>query len=253
MQVLTIVPRPEILNFIKTQKIISTNELYQKFSSTDARGLVAIQAIAALNIYFGGRLETSKQALAVFLHNMSHQALNEDNDLIFIQFDRTAALIIELIFMLLDRNTRSVNVTNVINDNIKNELNNYQFTFDVPTETKIQDETDDILQNKTKPPTPPPPCSPLQLLPTSEIKMERERINAEFLKTLLLLNKDQLDPSNKAADQKSKKIIKDIINPTPEPFIEDKLNANDQMFKNTTDNIFNLPPQVQQQLNDTVF
>ena len=111
-----------------------------KISSTDARGLVAIQAIAALNIYFVGRLETSKQALAEFL--------NKDNDLIFIEFDRTADLINELIFMLLDRNTRNVNVTNVINDNIKNELNNYQFTFDVPTETKIQDEMDDILKIK---------------------------------------------------------------------------------------------------------
>ena len=79
---------------------------------------------------------------------MSHQVLNKDNDLIFIQFDRTADLINELIFMLLDRNTRNVNVTNVINDNIKNELNNYQITFDVPTETKIQDEMDDILKTK---------------------------------------------------------------------------------------------------------
>ena len=86
--------------------------------------------------------------MAEFLHNMSHQVLNKDNDLIFIQFDRTADLINELIFMLLDRNTRNVNVTNVINDNIKNELNNYQFTFDVPTETKIQDEMDDILKTK---------------------------------------------------------------------------------------------------------
>ena len=86
--------------------------------------------------------------MAEFLHNMSHQVINKDNDLIFIQFDRTADLINELIFMLLDRNTRNVNVTNVINDNIKNELNNYQFTFDVPTETKIQDEMDDILKTK---------------------------------------------------------------------------------------------------------
>ena len=85
------------------------------------RGLVAYQAIAALFIYFGGKLETSKHALAEFLHNMSHQALNKDNDLTFIQFDRTADLINELIFMLLDGNTRSVNVTNVINYNIKNE------------------------------------------------------------------------------------------------------------------------------------
>ena len=69
-QEVIIVPRPEITNFIKTQKIISTNELYQKFSSTDTRGLIAIQAIPVLNIYLGGRLETSKQALAEFLHNI---------------------------------------------------------------------------------------------------------------------------------------------------------------------------------------
>ena len=184
---------------------------------------------------------------------MSHQALNKDNDLIFMQFDRTADLINELIFMLLDRNTTSVNVTNVINDDIINELNNYQSTFDVPTETKIQDEMFDILQNKIKPPAPPPAYSPPPLLTTNEIKAARERINAEFLKKSLLLNKDQLDASNEAADQKNKKIIKDIIDPTPGLFIDNKLNANDQIFKNTIDNVFNLLPQVQQLLNDTVF
>ena len=145
--------------------------------------------------------------MAEFLHNMSHQALNKDNDLIFIQFNRTTELIIELIFMLLDRNTRSVNVTNIINNNIKNELNNYQFTFGVPTETKIQDEMDDILQNKVKQPAP-PPYSPPPFLTTNEIKTERERINAEFLKTSLLLNKDQLAASNEATDQKSKKVLR---------------------------------------------
>ena len=53
----------------------------------------------------------------------------------------------------------------------------------------------------------------------------------------MLLNKDHLDASNEAAD-KNKKIIKDIIDPTPGPFIDNKLNANDQIFKNTTDSIF---------------
>ena len=65
----------------------------------------------------------------------------------------------------------------------------------------------------------------------------------------MLLNKDWLDASNEAADQKNKK----LIDPTPGLFSDNKLNANDQTFKNTTDNIFNLLPQVQQQLNDTVF
>ena len=132
-------------------------------------------------------------------------------------------------------------------------MNNYQFTFDVPTETKIQDEMDNVLQNNIKPPTPPPPYNPPPLLTTNKIKTESKRINAEFLETSLLLNKDQLDALNEAADQKNKKIIKDIIDPTPGLFIDNKLNANDHIFKNTTDNVFNLPPQVQQQLNDTVF
>ena len=42
---------------------------------------------------------------------------------------------------------------------------------------------------KTKPPTL-PPYSPPTLLTANEIKTEREIINAEFLKTSLLLNKD---------------------------------------------------------------
>ena len=58
---------------------------------------------------------------------------------------------------------------------------------------------------------------------------------------------------NEPSDQKNKKIIKDMFDPTPGLFIDEKLNANDKIFKNTTDNVFNLPPQVQQQLNGTVF
>ena len=52
--------------------------------------------------------------------------------------------------------------------------------------------------------------------------------------------------------KRNKKIVKDIIDRTPGLFIDDKLNANDQIFKNTTDNFFNLPSLVQRQLNDTV-
>ena len=78
--------------------------------------------------------------------------------------------------------------------------------------------------------------------------METKIINAEFLKTLLLLN-----ASNEPADQKNMKIIKDIIDPTPGIFIDNKLNSSDQIFKNTAENVFNLSPQEQQQLDDTVF
>ena len=133
-QDLVVVPKPEIPYFIKTNTVISTNQFYEKFSSTAARGLVSIQALA----YYSGSTEISRQALSEFLHNMLHQALNKDNYNVFMQFDRMAELIKKLIFMLLDRNNRSLNPANAINNNINNEKNDYQFTFDVPTETEIK-------------------------------------------------------------------------------------------------------------------
>ena len=45
--------------------------------------------------------------------------------------------------------------------------------------------------------------------------------------------------------KKNKKVIKDIIDPTPGLFIDDKSNPNEQNLQNTTDNAFNLPSQVQ--------
>ena len=92
-QDLAVVRKPEIPYFIKTDKVISTNQSYEKYTSTDARGLVSIQALAALNMYYGGSTEISRQALSKFLHNMSHQALNKDSYNVFIQFYRTAKLI----------------------------------------------------------------------------------------------------------------------------------------------------------------
>ena len=83
---------------------------------------------------------------------MSHQALNKDSDNIFIQFDRTAELIIELISVLLDRNNKSLNIANIINNNNNNNNNNndkisdYWFTFDIPTEIEIQQGMEEMLK-----------------------------------------------------------------------------------------------------------
>ena len=79
---------------------------------------------------------------------MSHEALNKDNNNIFIQFDRTPELIIELISVLLDRNNKSLNIANIINNNINDEINNYRFTFHIPTEIEIQQDMEEILKNK---------------------------------------------------------------------------------------------------------
>ena len=78
---------------------------------------------------------------------MSHQALNKDNYNVFMQFDRTAEPINELIFMLLDRYNKSLDIANTISNNINHEINDYPFTIVVPTETEIQKDMEDILKN----------------------------------------------------------------------------------------------------------
>ena len=147
-QDLFVVPKPEIPYFIKTNKIISTHQPFEKFSSADTWALVSIHALAALNMYYSGSAEISRQTLTAFLHNMSHQALNKGNYNMFIQFYRTAELITELMFVLLDRNNKSLNISSVINDNINKEINDHWFTFDIPTEIGIQNDIEDILKDK---------------------------------------------------------------------------------------------------------
>ena len=135
---------------------------------------------------------------------MSHQALNKDNYNVFIQFDRTTELITELIFALLDRNNKSLNIASVINNNINNEINHWRFTFDIPTEIGIQNDmekTKNIKRQKkntntTSPYVPPP------LLKAEQIDIERNKANEDFIKTAMQMNKDELNAANESADQK---------------------------------------------------
>ena len=92
---------------------------------------------------------------------------------------------------------------------------------------------EEILKNKKTPPTPPPPYVPPPLLTRKEIETERNTANDNFIKTSLQMSKDELDAANESADQKNKKTIRDIIDPTPGLFIDDKLNPNEQNLKNT--------------------
>ena len=73
-QELIMVPQAQIPPFIKLQTPLSPIDLQQNFKATDARDLVSIQALAALNIHLGGDKTISKNSLHEFLHNLSFQA-----------------------------------------------------------------------------------------------------------------------------------------------------------------------------------
>ena len=92
-QELIIVPQAQIPPFVKTQ----TLDLYQNFKATDARALVSIQALAALNINFGGDKTISKRVFSKFLHNLSFEALSKETDDFYLNFDFISDLVIYIL------------------------------------------------------------------------------------------------------------------------------------------------------------
>ena len=115
---LIIIPKPDTPEFIKTDVIISPNQLYEKFRGTDAKGLVSVQVLAALNTYLGGDIELSRKTMTEFLHNMLMQALNRENGNILLDFENITNLVTTIIVLLKQQNENSIQ----INDSNKVEV-----------------------------------------------------------------------------------------------------------------------------------
>ena len=105
-QDLTIIPTPDVPSFIKIDEIISPNQLYEKFRGSDAKGLVSVQVLAALDIYLGGDVELSRDTMTEFLHSLSMQALNRKNNNIQLNFEKAADLVTSVISLLRQQNKK---------------------------------------------------------------------------------------------------------------------------------------------------
>ena len=78
--------------FVRTSDQISPTEINEKFQSGPSYGLAAVQFLAALNVYFSGEKELSRNVMSEFFHNLSLQALTVDDDRIEITFDEIIEL-----------------------------------------------------------------------------------------------------------------------------------------------------------------
>ena len=149
-QELIMLPQTGIPSFVNSNTTLSARDLYENFKSTDAKALVSIQALAALNIHYGGNRQISKDALSEFLHNLTFQAFSKENDDILMQFDNIGNLVLETLQGFLNKDRETVQITKSMNDNIKKELNKTKFIFDVPTETQLQTDMENIFKKRKK-------------------------------------------------------------------------------------------------------
>ena len=96
-QKLIAIPQVKTLPFLKTDIPISPIDLYKKFVGTDAKALVSIQGLAALNIYFGGNKFVSQHAMYEYLNNFTFQPLRQENDRVFMAYSHIGALVNDLL------------------------------------------------------------------------------------------------------------------------------------------------------------
>ena len=110
---LAIIPSGIMPAFVKTKDVISPSDLYETFKDSNAYGLVSTQFLAALNIYFNGDKLLSKNVMTEFLHNLSLQVLNRDDERVQFRFDS---------IILLNRTLKAL-----IRDDDRNKLNFVEF------------------------------------------------------------------------------------------------------------------------------
>ena len=89
---LAIIPSSIIPAFVKIKDVMLPSDLYETFKDSNTYGLVSTQFLAALNIYFNSDKLLSKNVMTEFLHNLSLQALNRDDDRIQLKFGSIIAL-----------------------------------------------------------------------------------------------------------------------------------------------------------------
>ena len=80
-------PTPIMLSFIRSNDRISPRSLYETYVGRDMQGVTSVQFLAAFNSFLGGNVELSRNAMNEFFHNLSWQALTNDNDSVKIKFE----------------------------------------------------------------------------------------------------------------------------------------------------------------------
>ena len=137
------VPMANMPHFINANDWISPRSLYETYVGRDMQGLTSVQFLAAFNRFLGGDKEISRNAMSEFFHNLSWQALTNDNDSIKIEFTAITELVKSINLLLQKKIYDSKRKTALINTKIQIlKTNNEIVEQKVVTDILNNDKTD---------------------------------------------------------------------------------------------------------------
>ena len=225
----------------------------EKFKGSDAKGLVSVQVLAALNIYLGGDFELSRETVTEFFYNLSMQALNRENGNILPNFERIANLVTSVISLLRQQNKKSIEIDDINKAEVGRQISdNYKFTFDLEKMEKIEQDIKKMIAKNEEPEIPEDFVPPYPLT-EEEIKEQVKQEGEDLLQMQLTVNEDELRAADEVADEENKNVIKNIADPAPGLVVDNEIDFKDIDFlPETTDNTYKLTPKVQKHLDEMV-
>ena len=107
-----------------------------------------------------------------YLHDMSMQPLNREDDNILIDFENITDLVTNIIALIRQQNKKSQQINDVNKAEADTQINSsYQFTFDLDPMEEIEEDINTMIENNVTPEIPEDFVPPFPLT-TEEIKKQ---------------------------------------------------------------------------------
>ena len=146
-----------------------------------------------------------------FLHNMSTQVLNRENNNILLDFENVTNLVASIIVLLKRQNKKSIQINDSNKVEVDKEISsNYQFTFNLDLMEEIKEGINNMIENNERPEVPEPFVLPF-LLMTEKIKEQTKQDGEDFIQTLLMLSKEEFRAADEIANEEKKVLLKALL------------------------------------------
>ena len=205
-------PTPIMPSFIRSNDWILPRSLYETYVGRDMQGITSVQFLAAFNRFLGGNVELSRNAMNEFFHNLSWQALTNDNDSVEIKFEAITDLVKNINFLLQKEIYESKKRTQEINARIQDKLLEKEIAQIRTKNEQVEKEiVKDILKNNTT------DYTPQYTLPTVKTNAETERDKISENKNYIATELVRKERDIQIIDDITKKDQKDLIGSITDP------------------------------------
>ena len=199
-------------SFIRSNDWILPRSLYETYVGRDMQGITSVQFLAAFNRFLGGNVELSRNAMNEFFHNLSWQALTNDNDSVEIKFEAITDLVKNINFLLQKKIYESKKRTQEINARIQDKLLEKEIAQIRTKNEQVEKEiVKDILKNNTT------DYTPQYTLPTVKTNAETERDKISENKNYTATELVRKERDIQIIDDITKKDQKDLIGSITDP------------------------------------